>query len=158
LKVELRVEASAQPFLHPGKAAALEAGWLGELHPSLLAGRWGMFELDLATLFAATPDVVHYEDVITYPPVRQDLAFVVAEDVPAGALVDAAREAAGDELREMTPFDVYRGDQVGPGKKSIAFAVMFQSREKTLTDKEAAALRARIVSALQDRFGAELRA
>jgi phenylalanyl-tRNA synthetase beta chain len=157
LKVNMHVEASAQPFLHPGKAAALEAGWLGELHPSLLAGRWGMFELDLATLFAATPDVVHYEDVITYPPVRQDLAFVVAEDVPAGALVDAAREAAGDELREMRPFDVYRGDQVGPGKKSIAFAVTFQSREKTLTDEEAAALRARIVNRLQEAFRAELR-
>jgi len=58
----------------------------------------------------------------------------------------------------MRPFDVYRGDQIGAGKKSIAFAVTFQSREKTLTDAEAAELRNRIVSALQSRFSAELRA
>jgi phenylalanyl-tRNA synthetase beta chain len=158
LKVDLEVEQAPQPFLHPGKAARVEAGWLGELHPALLAGSWGIFELDLATLFAAVPDVVHYEDVITYPPVRQDLAFVVDEDVPAGALIRAAKEAAGDELREMRPFDVYRGEQVGQGKKSIAFSVAFQSREKTLTDEDAAALRTRIVTALQSRFGAQLRA
>jgi phenylalanyl-tRNA synthetase beta chain len=158
LKVDLRVEAAQQPFLHPGKAARLDAGWVGELNPSLLEGNWGIFELDLATLFAAVPDVVHYQDVITYPPVRQDLAFVVDDDVPAGTLVEAAREAAGDELREMRPFDVYRGEQVGPGRKSIAFAVTFQSDEKTLTDEEAAELRARIVTSLEGRFGAQLRA
>ena len=158
LKAELHVEAFAQPFLHPGKAARVDSGWVGELHPALIGGGWGSFELDLATLFAASPDVVHYEDVITYPPVRQDLAFVVDEQVPAGALVDAAREAAGPELGEMRPFDVYRGDQIGPGKKSIAFAVRFQSPERTLTDEDAAALRARVVSALASEFGAELRA
>ena len=158
LKVELRVEAASESFLHPGKAARLAAGWLGELHPALLEGRWGIFELDLATLFAATPDVVLYEDVITYPPVRQDLAFVVDEAIAAADLVDAAREAAGDELRNMRPFDVYRGEQVGAGKKSIAFAVVFQSREKTLTDDEAAALRKRIVTELERRYDAQLRA
>jgi phenylalanyl-tRNA synthetase beta chain len=158
LKVELHVEAAPQPFLHPGKAARLDAGWVGELHPALLDGRWGIFELDLATLFAAVPDVVHYEDVITYPPVRQDLAFVVDEDVSAGELVAAAREAAGSDLREMRPFDVYRGDQTGPGKKSIAFAVSFQSAEGTLTDEDAAELRDRIVKSLEARFGAQLRA
>src|SRR5439155_25050195 len=121
LKVALRVEPAAQPFLHPGKAARLDSGWVGELHPALLEGRWGVFELDLAALFASVPDVVRYEDVITYPPVRQDLAFVVDEDVSAGELVAAAREAAGPDLREMRPFDVYRGEQVGQGKKSLAF-------------------------------------
>jgi phenylalanyl-tRNA synthetase beta chain len=158
LKVELRVEPGPQPFLHPGKAARLESGWVGELHPELLEGSWGIFELDLATLFASVPDVIHYEDVITYPPVRQDLAFVVKEDVQAGDLIAAARAAAGAELREMRPFDVYRGDQIGPGKKSIAFAVSFQSREGTLTDEDAAELRNRIVEGLEARFGAQLRA
>jgi len=101
---------------------------------------------------------VIYEDVITYPPVRQDLAFTVPEDVSAGDLVDAAKDAAGDELREMRAFDVYRGDQVGPGRKSIAFSVAFQSPERTLTDEDAAELRNRIVERLRDAFGAELRA
>jgi phenylalanyl-tRNA synthetase beta chain len=78
--------------------------------------------------------------------------------VPAGELVAAAREAAGPELREMRPFDVYHGDQIGPGQKSIAFAVAFQSPERTLSDEDAAALRERIVAALAGRFDATLRA
>ena len=89
---------------------------------------------------------------------RQDLAFVVRDEVTAGELVAAARQAAGPELREMTAFDVYRGGQVEPGKKSIAFSVAFQSSDRTLTDEDAAELRNRIVSALERAFGAQLRA
>ena len=88
----------------------------------------------------------------------EDLAFAVPEEVTAGELIDAAREAAGPELREFRPFDVYRGAQVGEGRKSIAFTVTFQSAERTLTDEDAAALREKIIKALADRFGAELRA
>ncbi len=104
------------------------------------------------------PERVLYEDVITYPALKQDLAFVVAEDVAAGDLVAAAREAVGPELRSMRVFDVYRGEQAGPGRKSIAFRVEFQSPERTLTDEDAAAMRERIVAALAERFGASLRA
>jgi phenylalanyl-tRNA synthetase beta chain len=82
----------------------------------------------------------------------------VPEEVAAGELVAAAREAAGAELREMRAFDVYRGEQVGPGRKSIAFAVTFQSPERTLSDEDAARLRGAVVEALAARFGAELRA
>jgi phenylalanyl-tRNA synthetase beta chain len=78
--------------------------------------------------------------------------------VSSAELVAAAREAAGAELRELRPFDVYRGEQVGEGRKSIAFAATFQSAERTLTDEDAAKLRERIVNALNQRFGAELRA
>jgi phenylalanyl-tRNA synthetase beta chain len=116
------------------------------------------FELDLGALRKSLPGVPRYEDVITYPAVKQDLAFVVDEHVPAGELVDAAREAAGGELRELRVFDVYRGEQIGEGKKSIAFSVAFQSPERTLSDEDAARLRERIVQALAKRFGAELRA
>jgi phenylalanyl-tRNA synthetase beta chain len=104
------------------------------------------------------PERLVYEDVITFPALRQDLAFAVPEQVSAGELAAAAREAAGPELREMRPFDVYRGEQVGDGRKSIAFAVSFQSPERTLTDEDAAGLREKIVVALRERFGAELRA
>jgi phenylalanyl-tRNA synthetase beta chain len=96
--------------------------------------------------------------VITYPPVRQDLAFVVDEGVKAGALVAAAKEAAGPLLRKLTPFDVYRGEQAGDGRKSLAFRVEFRAPDRTLTDGEAAELRRKIVDALGERFGAELRA
>ena len=158
LGIELAVEPVERPFLHPGKAAQLEAGVIGELHPLVLEGGWGFFELDAATLGALAPDARQYVDVITYPALKQDLAFVVDEDVPAGDLVAAAREAAGPELRGMRVFDVYRGEQAGVGRKSIAFRVEFQSPERTLTDEDGAALRERIVALLAERFGATLRA
>jgi len=158
LHLELRVERGSHPSLHPGKAAATEAGWLGELHPTLLEGAWGAFELDLDTLFAPVPERIVYEDVLTFPAVLQDIAVAVAEDVEVGALVDAAHEAAGALLREARIFDVYRGEQVGEGRKSVAIHLSFQSPERTLTDDEAAEARARIVAALADRFDAELRA
>jgi phenylalanyl-tRNA synthetase beta chain len=158
LHVEPRFERAERPVLHPGKAARVEAGWVGELHPSLLDGTWGVFELDLPTLFGLAPERLVYDDVITFPALRQDLAFVVAEDVAAGELVDAAREAVGPELREMRVFDVYRGGQIPAGKKSVAFSVAFQSPEWTLSDDDARAFRERIVVALADRFAAELRA
>jgi phenylalanyl-tRNA synthetase beta chain len=158
LHIEPRVERAEREFLHPGKAARVHAGWVGELHPTLLDGEWGVFELDLPALFAAVSERLVYEDVITYPAVRQDLAFVVDEDVPAADLIDVASEAAGAELREARIFDVYRGGQIPPGKKSLALHVAFQSPERTLSDDDAQALRARIVAALAERFGAELRA
>jgi phenylalanyl-tRNA synthetase beta chain len=157
LHTELRFERASEPFLHPGKAARTQAGWVGELHPSLLDGTWSAFELDLGALFADAVEAPQYEDVITFPAVKQDLAFVVADDVPAGELVAAAR-AAVPELREMRVFDVYHGEQVGAGKKSVAFRVAFQSPDRTLSDEDAAGLRERVVNVLRGRFGAELRA
>jgi phenylalanyl-tRNA synthetase beta chain len=142
----------------PGRGARTEEGWIASVRDPSLPGEWGAFELDVDALVERVPDLIVYEDVITYPPVRQDLAFVVPEAATAGELVAAAREAAGPELREMRAFDVYRGPQVGPGQKSIAFSVTFQSPDRTLTDEDAAGLRQRIVEALDQAFGAELRA
>ena len=148
----------ALPQLHPGKAAETGAGWFGELHPTLLDGAWGVFELDVASLMEPLPERILYEDVITYPAVRQDIAVVVDEDVEAGALVAAVREAGAPELREARVFDVYRGEQAGAGRKSVALHLVLRSPERTLTDEDATAARERIVSALAERFGAELRA
>jgi phenylalanyl-tRNA synthetase beta chain len=158
LKAELAVERTEHPLFHPGKAARTDAGVLGEIHPAVLEGEWGGFELDLEPLFAASREPVAYEDVITFPLVRQDIAVTVPEDVEAGSLVAAAREAGGAELREARVFDVYRGGQVGEGRKSVALRLAFQSPERTLSDDDAAEIRGRIVSALAERFGAELRA
>ncbi len=157
LKVEREFARSDHPLFHPGKTATTGAGILGELHPSVLEGEWGAFELDLGRLFAAVGGPVTYRDVITFPAVRQDIAVTVAEDVPVGDLVAAAREAAGDELREIGVFDVYRGDQVGAGRKSVAFSVAYQAADRTLTDEDASRLRNAVVDALAERFGAELR-
>ena len=158
LKLEPSYERAAEPFLHPGRSARTREGWIGELHPALLEGMWGAFELDLDALVTAAPDAVEFEEVSPYPEVRQDLAFVVDAEVPAGALDEAIRETAGPLLRSLAVFDEYRGEQIGDGKRSLAFRVAFGSPERTLTDEEAGDLRGRIVAALADRFGAVLRA
>lgn len=157
LKVEPAFGRASHALFHPGKTAETPAGVLGELHPRELEGEWGAFELDLGTLFEAAGGAVTYRDVITYPAVRQDIAVSVPEDVPAGELVAAAREAAGEELREVRVFDVYRGDQVGPGRKSVALALAYQASDRTLAEEDASRLRNAIVDALVERFGAELR-
>ncbi|MBA3348688.1 MAG: phenylalanine--tRNA ligase subunit beta [Actinobacteria bacterium] len=157
LKAELVVERTAEQFLHPGRAARTDAGWLGELRADRADGTWGVFELDLETLFAVAREPVQYEDVITYPAVRQDLAFVVDVGVPAAALFAAAREAAGPELREVRFLSDFREPPIPAGKKSLAFAVEFRSPERTLADEDAAAIRDSIVAALAERFGAVLR-
>jgi len=137
----------------PGRSARTTYGDCAEL-----AGGWGYFELDVDALLEDVPEVVPYRDVITYPAVKQDLAFVVDESVAAGDLVAAARAAAGAELRDLRVFDVYRGEQVGEGKKSVALAAAFQSPVRTLSDEDAARLRERVVAALHREFGAQLRA
>ncbi|HKT43283.1 MAG TPA: phenylalanine--tRNA ligase subunit beta, partial [Gaiellaceae bacterium] len=157
LKIDEEVERGSHPLLHPGKTGKLPQGFVGEVHPAVATG-WAAFELDLGALAAAVPETLLYEDVITFPSVLQDLAFAVDEDVPAAALMAAMRDAAGPELREVTVFDEYRGQQIGAGRRSLAFRVAFGSPERTLTDDDAAAIRARIVDALRERFSAELRA
>ena len=157
IHIPLELRRTSLDHLHPGKAAETDAGWLGELHPTLLDGSWGAFELDLEALMAPLPERILYDDVITYPANRQDIAVTVGEDVEVGALVGAAREAAGQELREVRPFDVYRGEQVGDGRKSVALHLAFQSADRTLSDEEVSVLRDRIVSALSKKFDAELR-
>ena len=140
-------------------AAAVQTGWVGTYSPAVpLEGEWSAFELDLAELFALVPERIEYRDVVTYPPVHQDLAFVVDQELPVGELIAAAREAAGDELRDARFLSDYRGDQIPAGKKSVAFSVSFQSAERTLTDDDAARLRGAVVAALAGRFGAVLRA
>jgi phenylalanyl-tRNA synthetase beta chain len=157
LKAEPTFERVEHPLFHPGKSARTAAGVVGELHPRLLDGEWGMFELDLAQLFTAAHEPVIYTDVITFPAIRQDLAVSVPEDVLVGDLVAAAREAAGPELREIRVFDVYRGEQIAADRKSVALALAFQSPERTLTEEDATRLRDAIVTELGRRFGAELR-
>jgi phenylalanyl-tRNA synthetase beta chain len=148
----------AQPRDELVLCASVQPGWVGTYGPLDLDGEWSAFELDLDELSALVPDRILYRDVITYPPLRLDLAFVVDEGLPVGDLMLAARAAAGDELREVRFLSDYRGDPIPPGRKSVAIAVAFQSPERTLTDEDAARLRDAIVTALGERFGAELRA
>ncbi|HET8895003.1 MAG TPA: phenylalanine--tRNA ligase subunit beta [Gaiellaceae bacterium] len=157
LKIEPAYERADEKLLHPGKAARTTEGWVGELHPGVIDGVWGAFELDLDALVAAAPASVEYREISPFPEVHQDLAFSVDEETPAAALVAAIREAGGPELREVAVFDEYRGAQVGEGKRSLAFRVSFGSVERTLTDEDVAPLRQKIVDVLSQQFGAAIR-
>jgi phenylalanyl-tRNA synthetase beta chain len=122
-------------------------------------GVWSAFELDLDALAKAAPQVTAFEEVSPYPELRQDLAFVVGEDIPAAEVLATIREAAGQLLRELTVFDEYRdAETIGEGKRSLAFRLSFGSSEGTLTDEDVAPVRASIVDALSTRFDAVLRA
>jgi phenylalanyl-tRNA synthetase beta chain len=158
LGLEPGYERTTEPFLHPGKAARTAEGWVGELHPGLFRGLWSAFELDLDALADAAPQVVPFDPVSPYPDLRQDLAFVVDEDVSAAELLAEIREAAGELLRDLQVFDEYTDPKLGEGRRSLAFHLEFGSHEGTLTDEDVAPVRASIVDALASRFGAVLRA
>jgi phenylalanyl-tRNA synthetase beta chain len=171
LGVDWRLVDGGPAFLHPGRAAevlidAHDAGYLGELHP-LVARDFGLeelesppavFEIDLGlALSAAEKTQRRFVDLITYPPVYQDIAVVVDDAVEAQTVVDCVRSAAGPELRAVRIFDLYRGEQAGAGNKSLALRLEFQSAERTLTDEDVAAIRARIEKRLAQEVGGSLR-
>jgi phenylalanyl-tRNA synthetase beta chain len=154
------------PF-HPGRAASIVAGdvpigVVGELHPRVagdreVAGRVAACELVLDPLLSAATGSTIVRDVPRFPPVRRDLAFVVADDVPAGEVQAAIDEAAGDLLGRSALFDVFRGPPLEPGTKSLAYAVDLRAEDRTLTSEESEPVVASIVEALGRKFGAELR-
>lgn len=161
---DLAFAPAPEPFLHPGRSAQVSLGgdpigWLGELHP-LVAQTWELpgaacFEIDLDRFIAhaSRPD---YLDLIGYPPLRQDIAIVLPEQVPAAQVLDTVRGAAGKLLSDARVFDVYSGPQVGEGRRSLALALAFRAPDRTLSDEEVTPVRKRIVAALGD-LGGELR-
>jgi len=166
LRVPFAVAAEPEPFLHPGRSgrvlvAGEGVGWFGELHP-LVARAWDLeeavaFELDLDAVIAHAPAVTAFEDLTSFPELRQDLAVVVAAEVPAAEVVGVVREAAGPLLRRADVFDVWTGPPVPEGRRSLALALAFRAPDRTLTDEDVAPVRERVVAALADRVGGELR-
>jgi phenylalanyl-tRNA synthetase beta chain len=166
--LEWWAERGERPFLHPGRSATIvasenerELGWIGELHP-LVARAWDLetavaFELDLDLLAELAPGPAQFGPLSAFPPVIQDIAVVVPEDVPAGDVEVAIAEGGGDLLARLELFDVYRGEQVGAGNKSLAIRLEFQAPDRTLTDDEVAGVRALIEDRIAD-LGGRLRA
>jgi phenylalanyl-tRNA synthetase beta chain len=155
-----------QPFLQPGRSARVlvggeDAGWIGEIHP-LVCREWDLdgaagFEIDLAPLVAASPlGREAYEDVISYPAVHQDVAVVVDESVPAADVRKAVLEGGGELLRSAEVFDLYRGEQLVEGRKSLALRLSFRAADRTLTDEEVAERRKAIEVAVA-KVGGSLR-
>jgi phenylalanyl-tRNA synthetase beta chain len=165
---EVRYEPGQHPSFHPGKCADVylgdeKIGSFGELNPlvkeqydlpetALMAG-----EFDLATLMAAVPALFDVSAIPDQPPVLEDIALIVDEDIPAAEVEFLIRQTGGDTLTGIRLFDIYRGEQIGEGKKSLAYSLTYQSAERTLTDKEVAKLRNKIVRRLEKELGANLR-
>ncbi|HEU4782679.1 MAG TPA: phenylalanine--tRNA ligase subunit beta, partial [Ktedonobacterales bacterium] len=139
------------------------AAVLGEVHPEVaerfdLTARTCLMELDLERLYLAVPEAVFSQVVLRYPAAQRDLAVVVDVGVPAALVLDTIRAAGSDLLRNAVLFDVYTGEGIPEGKKNLAYALTYQSPERTLTDQEVERAHAEIVKALGAAFGAELRA
>jgi phenylalanyl-tRNA synthetase beta chain len=162
LRVPWSVERGSEPFLHPARTARVlvdgeEAGWVGELHPAV-ARAWDLaggaaFELDLDALERAATQVPHYQDLTSYPAVRQDRAWWFAPEVPAADVLAAVRAAGGPLLRNAEVFDVYPAEN----RVSLAVRLEFRADDRTLTDEEVAQRRAKIDAAVAERLGGEPR-
>ena len=166
LGVALAFEPGDEPFLHPGRGAKVlvdgaDAGWIGELHP-LVCRQWDLdsavgFEVALSALVdAASAGEEAFEDVTAFPAVLQDLAVVVPGDVPAAQVRGAVLAGGGELLRTAEVFDLYEGEQLGEGRKSLALRLEFRAEDRTLTDEEVAARRESIASELSE-IGGSLR-
>ena len=162
-------QSDLHPYLHPGKSALVSVpsagsvGALGQLRPDVAAA----YGLDVLPVYFASLDMVRlapaalgtatFVDLGAYPPASQDLAVVVGLDVPAAAVVEQALRAGGKLVRSVRVFDVYEGDQVPAGKRSLALRVVMRSPERTLSEKDISGVRAKMIKALEREFQATLR-
>ncbi len=152
------------PMYHPGRCANIIyngelLGTVGEIHPDV-AERYGIgmrvytCELLFSVIMIHAKSQIIYRPLPKYPAVTRDISLTVDEKVTAGALEEVIRENGGSMLEDVSLFDVYRGKQVGEGKKSAAFALTYRNAEKTLTDEEVNRVHSRILEALHDQLGA----
>ncbi|HEY5144269.1 MAG TPA: phenylalanine--tRNA ligase subunit beta [Solirubrobacteraceae bacterium] len=167
LRVDWEAVQAQRPFLHPGRAGEIRCGEevlgiFGELHPTVAAG-WGfeapvaVLAIDLGKAIAHAPQDELYADLTSFPELRQDLAVIVPDDVPAARVLDVVRGAGAPLIAGAGVFDVYRGEQVGAGRVSLALHLGFRAADRTLTDEDVTPVRDRIVAALREQLGGELR-
>ena len=161
----LRFAAAQHPALHPGQTAQVwlgddNLGWIGALHPALVQqGELAMppvfFELEAAPLLAR--GLPHHRGISRFPEVRRDLAVIVPEEISVQTLLDAMYSARITSVTEIALFDIYRGKHIDYDKKSLAFKVLMQDNQKTLTDGEVDAIMAQLTDLLRQQFNAQLR-
>ena len=163
--VEFSVAAAAHPALHPGQSARIlragrEAGWIGALHPRLVRAldldrAPLLWELDEHVSFAA--DLPGFKEISRFPSIRRDIAVVVEAAVPVQDLLRTIRAAGGGLLTESKVFDIFSGNRIDSGRKSVAFGLILQDYSRTLTDDEADRVVADVVARLEAEFGARIR-
>jgi phenylalanyl-tRNA synthetase beta chain len=159
--------AQIEPFLHPGKSSRLcrgktVLGTVGEVHPKVLANYdidipLYLFDLDLEAILASCSDGKSFQPLSRFPDVYRDSAFLLDEEVSAEQVFAAIDSAKGKEVEDVVLFDLYRGQGVPEGKKSLAVRVRYRSSDRTLTDEEINKLHGRIVESLIKTAGAQIR-
>lgn len=164
---EYQFRRASYPFLHPGRAAEVWAkgeniGFIGEIHPETganfeLRDRACVFEFDVDVLFKLSQGKRMMESITKYPAVERDIAVLLKHEVTAGEAVEVIRESDHTILKEVIVFDLYTGEQITPGYKSMAFRLKFQSSERTLTDEEVNEVVQKILSNLEEKLAAKLR-
>jgi phenylalanyl-tRNA synthetase beta chain len=158
-------EAAINSALHPGQSAKILrdgqiVGWLGALHPSVtkdLDLTYPVFVFELETQLAFAAQVLAFREISIFPAIRRDLAAIVDETITVAALDDAVRSVAGPLLREVNVLSVYRGEQIGNNKKSMALGLNLQDTSRTLTDADADQIMTRVMNHLRQHFGADFR-
>ena len=165
---DVRYEPADHPTYHSGRAAywvvrGKPVGMFGELHP-LVRQAFDLpqqpvcaAEFDLDALLDASLAARAYQAVSRFPAVREDIAVVVDEAIPAAQVEATIRQAAGELLRDVRLFDLYRGEQIGAGRKSLAYRLIYQADDRTLTDDDATRIRTQIIKALERELDATLR-
>ncbi|MEI7989056.1 MAG: phenylalanine--tRNA ligase subunit beta, partial [Chloroflexota bacterium] len=178
----VRYEAAEHPSFHPGKCARIwvgaenttfgkdltgyyDLGIMGELHPIIRDNFDDIPEtpilaadLDISVLKTVVPPLYVLKPVPAFPPILEDLAFVVDESLPANQVADLISQTGGNLISDVRLFDVYRGEKIGTGRKSLAYSITYQAADKTLTDEQVAKVRNRIIQKLEKELGAQLRA
>jgi phenylalanyl-tRNA synthetase beta chain len=160
------VPAASRPFLDPGKSTEIVKdgnviGWVGGVRRELLSALeipgqtfYGEIRIRAAQSF---PPTVQYRAIPKFPPVFRDVACIFPESVPVGDVLSMVRELS-PEIREAQVFDVFTGEKIGAGRKSVAFRVRIQAEDRTLTDAEVHSIHTKIVNLLENRFGGAIRA
>ncbi len=167
LHLDVTYTPAEHPSFHPGKCAAIllgdtSLGVFGELHPLVqenydFSAPVVAAEFDLEAVLEAMKTAFDLKPVSEFPPVLEDIAVIVDENLPADRVEALIRQTGGKVLASVRLFDVFRSEQIGAGKKSLAYALTYQSPDSTLTDKDAAQIRSKIVRRLEQEVGAKLR-
>jgi len=167
LGIDWQVQDGELPFLHPGRTAMIATadgslGWFGEVHPAV-ASSWEIEQpiaalaINIGRAAAIAPSQAIFNDLTSFPPLREDLAVIVPADVSAASVVACIIAAGSPLVSRAEVFDVYSGEQVGEGRVSLALHVDFAAADRTLSDEDVAPLREKIVAALKAEVGGELR-
>ncbi|TFD92467.1 phenylalanine--tRNA ligase subunit beta [Jeotgalibacillus sp. R-1-5s-1] len=166
IKEEIRYETAKMDQLHPGRTAAIyfkeeQIGIVGQVHPvkekELDLKETYVFEVKLESVYAHDAEPLKYSAIPRYPSITRDIALVTDRTVNAGTLETIIKEAGGKLLKSVQLFDLYEGDRMEEGKKSLAFSLLYMDPERTLTDEEVGNVHNRVLEAVKEKAGAELR-